>query len=211
MLQKIKNIFKKQDQTNIKPVEEQIKDAFESLCADTIAIKIGEDLIDFGTEIVNEISILREDLKNETGFILPPVRVVGNDKFKLQENQFIIEIRGKKVIENFVIPNLKTTKEEIYSTLKQTSYNHIDQIFTMEICEKYINFVQQNNSWLIWDISKQLNGYEIREILINILKNKKSIFDIVYIFEQIEKELLYDRYRLSWNLEQLAAKVCSTL
>ncbi len=35
----------------------------------------------------------------------------------------------------------------------------------MEYVEKYINKVQMTNSWMVWDISKQLGGYEIKKFL----------------------------------------------
>ena len=209
MFEKIKNILKKQNQEYIKTIEEQIDEAFDSLNTEIITLKIGEDLVSFNKNIIEEIAILRENIRNMSGFILPSVRIIDNKE--LQENQFIIEIRGEKMLENFIIPNLKTVKKEIYQALYHTCTNNIDKVFSMEICEKYINFVQRKNSWLVWDISKQLNAYEIREILINILKNKKPIFDIVYIFEQIEKELLEDKYRSSWNLEKIAFNICSSL
>ena len=62
---------------------------------------------------------------------------------------------------------------------------NLDLVFTNEITEKYINAVQSRNGWLVWNVSHLIPVTGIKVILVNLLKNGKSINDITYIFEKI--------------------------
>ena len=54
---------------------EKIDNLFDLLSEDIVHLQIGEDLVPFGESIVELISSLREEIKEECGFILPPVRI----------------------------------------------------------------------------------------------------------------------------------------
>ena len=167
---------------------EKIDNLFDSLSEDILNLQIGEDLIPFGDNIINLVSSLREEVKEECGFIIPAVRI--NDSNCIQENEIIIYIREKKVKSIYVVPNENGIKEEVYETLKTIIYEHIDKIFSNEIAEKYINTVQKNNGWLVWNLTNVIPVTDIKTILIDIINKGKSINNIDYIFEQIGKHVL---------------------
>lgn len=176
-------LFKKSEQEVVKPnIYEQIDEMFESLDADIITLHIGSDLVNFGEEITDLISKFRKDLKDKNGFIFPPVHVL--DDKNLQENQLIIYVRGLKIYELFVVPTLEEINKEITESMKYIYNRFLDKIFTYQITEKYINFVQQNHMWTTWNLTSMYSVTEIRSVLKNLLEENRSIKNINYVFEK---------------------------
>ena len=190
MINKIRNWFKKNNSQNVLSAYEKIDNLFDSLSEDIIHLQIGSDLVPFGESIVNLVSSLREEIKEECGFIIPPVRI--NEGAYIQENEIVIYIRQKRIKNIYVIPNEDGIKEEVYETLKTVIYEYLDKIFSNEVAEKYINTVQKNNSWLIWNLTNVIPVTDIKTILVDIINKGKSINNINYIFEQIGKQVLSD-------------------
>ena len=122
-------------------------------------------------------------MKEKSGFIIPPVRVI-NDR-TLQENELQILIRGHVVFQDFTIPKKDYILETVLNNLAKITTKNISEIFTNEITEKYIDLVQKNNSWLIWNVMRIIPVTGIKLILVDILKAGKSIKDIVFVFEKI--------------------------
>ena len=189
MLHRIKKLFhleKKEEETQT--VYDKINDLFDSLNDDTILVQIGSDLTPFGDFICEVIASLRDEIKDECGFILPPVRIRDNECY--QENEYTIDIHGEHAGGGFLVPNEEGIRVEFYETLKTVVYERIDDIFTNEIAEKYINIVQRDNSWLIWNLTNLLSVVDIRTILSDIICAGKSINNINYIFEKIGEQIL---------------------
>ena len=53
--------------------------------------------------------------------------------------------------------------------------------------EKYIDTVQKQNGWMVWNLTNAMPVWGIKLILVNMLKRDKSIKDINYVFEKICK------------------------
>lgn len=190
MLKRIKNLLHIKQTEKVMSVCEQINNLYDSLNEDIILVKIGEDLVQYGDFICGIISELRSEIKDECGFILPPVRT--RDYPCLQENEFVITVQGEDVFNGFVLPTEDGIREELYDGLKTVVYDKLDEIFTNEITEKYINTVQKNNSLLIWNLTSILSVIDIKTILSDIIQKGKSINNIDYIFEKIGEHILSD-------------------
>lgn len=183
MINKIKKFFGKKESPKVEQnVLEKIDEMFDSLNSDVITLLIGGDFIEHSDLILKVISDYRDELKDTTGFILSPVHVMSDNS--LQENEFVVKVLGKQVTQKFVIPNEEHIKEDILDSLKYLYENKLDEIFTCEITEKYINFVQKNRPYTIWNISIMYTIEEIRSVLVGILSNKKSIKDINKVFDR---------------------------
>ena len=184
MIGKLKTLLhiKKPKQVQ-KTLDEKMNDLFESLQVDTLAVSFGDDILPFAQSIVSCIGKFRVALKEKSGFIIPPVRVI-NDK-DLQENEIQILVRGHVVFQDFAIPKKDYILETVLNNLAKISTKNISEIFTNEMTEKYIDLVQKNNSWLIWNVMRILPVTGIKTILVDILKAGKSIKDIVFVFEKI--------------------------
>ena len=195
MLKRIKNLFKfKQKEEESPSVYERIDNLYDALNDDIILVKIGEDLIPHGDFICNIISDLRDEIKDECGFIFQAARVV--DISSLQENEFVICINGEDVKNGFLIPNENGIKEEFYETFKTVIYDYLETLFTNEVTERYIDTVQRKNGWLVWNLTNVLSIIDIKTIMLDIIQKGKSINNINYIFEQIGKQVLTEgKYR----------------
>ena len=183
MKELLKKIFKKEEyKENEQNIIEKIDEMFESLDSDIITLLVGEDLTNLDSTIINTIGDFREELKNTYGFILPPVHILKNNR--LQENEFIIKVRDKEVLQKFVVPKQDEIQKELRESLETIYSSYLDEIFTYETTEKYINVVQRKHLWTIWNITLLYSITEVREVLIQLLKSKKSIKNINYVFEK---------------------------
>ena len=193
MLKRIKNLFNRKKE-NIQSINDKIELLYDELGSDTILVHLGDDLAEYGEVFCNIIQELREEVKNECGFIMPNVHI--QDNTVLQENEFAVYIRGNFAQRGFLIPNENGIKDEFYDTFKTIIYDKIKAIFTNEVTERYIDTVQKKNGWLIWNITSILSVPDIKTILSDIIDNGKSIKDIGFVFEKIGEEiLLNDRYK----------------
>ena len=191
MLRRIKKFLHiKQKEEEQLSVFDKINNLYDSLNEDIILVNIGEDLSPHSEFICGIISELREEIKDECGFILPPVKISECEYY--QENEFIIKVRGIQAYDGFLIPNEKGIREELYESLKTVVYDNINDIFTNEITERYINIVQRENSWLVWNLTSLLSVVDIKTILSDIINAGKSINNINYIFEKIGEQVLSD-------------------
>ncbi len=188
MLKRFRNLLQRNSQIVRESVYKKIDNLFDSLSEDIIKIEIGSDLYSFTSGIVETIGAIRCEIKEECGFIMPAVNI--KDNCCIQENEFVILIRGKKVFDGFVIPREEETREEIYEALKTVIYDNLEKIFTNELTEKYIDKVQKKNGRLIWDISSVLSVVDINTILSDLILKGKSINNIDYIFEKIGENIL---------------------
>ena len=189
MIEKLKNIFKLQQETDVNiNIEDKINKLFESLNSDIITIIVGNDLISYGNNVPDIVNDVRFEIKNKSGFIYPLVHVISSEN--LQENEIIFKVRDKKVLQKFIIPNQKSFKREIKSGLIEIYNKYLNEIFTCEITEKYINQVQKKCPWLIWNITSVYSITEIREVLVQVLEKEKSIKNICYIFEKFSEYTL---------------------
>ena len=186
MLERIKNLFnrKKEDIS----VEEKIDNLYNGLYNDIILLNIGEDLSKFNNIFLDTIQKLREEIKEECGFIIPGIPVVYNEA--LQENEFAVFILVNYAKNGYLIPNEDGIKEEFYDELKTLIYDKMEIIFTNEVAERYIDTVQRKNGWLIWNITRILSVPDIKIILSEIINSGKSINDIGYVFEKIGDKIL---------------------
>ena len=183
MLEKIKQLLKLNRKEPVESVEDQINDMIKSLSVDELRIIVGEDLIGIAPAICQRIQELRKKIKEEKGFIMPAVRII--DDFDLQENEYQIQVKNKTVFTGYTVPKETYACDEISKNMEISCMENLDLVFTNEITEKYINAVQSRNGWLVWNVSHLIPVTGIKVILVNLLKNGKSINNITYIFEKI--------------------------
>lgn len=162
---------------------EKFKETFNTLSEDTIMFNVGFDLVPFAEEMVKSIKNSRNKIKNKTGFIIPLIRITSSKT--LQENEIVVYIQGKEVFQEFIVFNKKEINKEIENIVNRIYDEYLDEIFTNEILENYISQVQRKNAWLIHDIMQILFVAEIKQLLMSLLKNGKSIKNISLIFEKI--------------------------
>lgn len=207
MIEKLKQIFrlKKYSPT----FDDRIANLYDTLYEDVIQIKVGSDIVPFGEKICSLIFDLREEFTYELGFIIPSVHILDNSI--LQENEYVISIKGIEKFRGFVIPNEKGIIDEIYESLKNVVLNNINLILTNEITEKYIEKVRLTNTLMIWDITGAISTTEIRIILTDLLEKGKSIKNISEIFEKISEQIYVENKTNSRSPHKIAAEICKQI
>lgn len=211
MLKKIKLFFKNMKKSKVEetvPKNEIIdfKDNFSLLKEETIEFKIGSDIAFFIDDILSSIKDIRKEIINETGFIFPQIRIRENRK--LQENECIVYIQGRKVYQEFFICNKTELNKELKNLVNKIYDEYLEEIFTNELFEEYITYVQRENAWLVWNISQVLFVSDIKYLLISLLRHNKSIKNISLVFEKMGEMLKNsDRWSSSLDLYYLEFKL----
>ncbi len=174
--------FLREDKNSDK-VLSQFEKMFSELKEDVIRFEMGSDLIPFTGKIVDVLFNFREKTFNETGFIFPLVHCIDNDS--LQENEYRVYVQGELVDIGFVVFNENEIVKEFNQVLDNLYNVYLEDIFTNETTEKYIGAINSNNYYLVQEIRRYYDMCEIKSILVNMLRNSKSIKNIRRIVETI--------------------------
>ena len=97
--------------------------------------------------------------------------------------------------------------EELKRTISDLCEKHLDEIFTNELVEKYIEKAGEKNGRLVADLCGWLATVEIKHILVDLLKNGKSIENITHIFEKISEQLYINSRYERLNIEKISKSV----
>ena len=182
MIESLKKLFNKKDEKKV-DVLGRIDEMYNSLTTDEIVICVGNDLVESGHKLSKKIANLRENLFETCGFILPAVRVV--NKTCLQENEYHFQIQGNIAFVGFSLFSEEDAIAEISQNFEMTCVEHISEIFSNRMTEKYVESVQRENAYLVWNLSNILPIWDLKTILTDLIKEGKSIKNITYIFEKI--------------------------
>ena len=182
-----------------------INKMFDSLDTYSLYFKIGSDINAFSEEISCVIGALREEIKENTGFIFPAIPFIHDSD--IQENEVIISIYGRNVMNEFWIPNKESVEKEIRKALLYIYRNHLNEIFTIKHLGKYIDKVKNENYKLVDNVIYNLSYVDIKYILVDLLSNGKSIKNITLIFEKIAEGIFIDRSFDYHNIKELSHTV----
>lgn len=182
MIECLKKLINKKDEKKV-DVLERIDEMYNSLTTDEIVICVGNDLIPSAKNLSGKIETLRENLFEACGFILPAVRVV--NKTYLQENEYHFQIQGNIAFIGFSLFSEEDAVAEISQNFEMACVEHISEIFSNRMTEKYIESVKRENAYLVWNLSNILPVWDLKTILTDLIKEGKSIKNITYIFEKI--------------------------
>ena len=209
MLEKIKQILHlKKEEPFTNPEDEQ-RIFYQNLSNDVIRLDIGEDLVKLSDKISDTISELRNHFFDEYGFIFPTIHVTENNC--IQENELFCEVRGKEVWHEFTVPNEETVLQDIENLMFYIFDNHLNEIFTYEMMEKYFDYLREKNYGLVYQLTCRLTVMQIRKILINLIQKKKSIKDLAFIFEKIADSVLSDNLYNDVNINKLSQELVNNL
>lgn len=183
MFESLKNLFIKKEKRAAKSASQRVQELYESVRSEELCIQIGSDLECFSDLLCSKIWNLREDLFEKTGFIMPVVKIKVNDF--LQENEYNIFVRNHISEIGFAVPNEDFAPDEIIKSLENTCIEHIDEVFSSNVAEKYLDIIKSDSSHLISDLLYVTDISGLRIILVDLLKDGQSIKNISLIFEKI--------------------------
>ena len=184
MIQRIKTFINKcKSKYQYEKLSKTIDKMYSDFNSYVVCIEIGSDIVSFAKDVLDVIKEFRIEIKNQTGFIFQPIRVV--DNCNLQENEYVIKVHGKVVLQDFVISTKDKVIESLKENLNELFVSYIEDIFTCEIMNKYIDQARKKNPYLVWNLVNTFSVYEIKMIFVHLLKNQKSIYNLSYIMEKI--------------------------
>ena len=208
-------------------IETVIQDTDDNLLAETV--KIRQKLTDsLGYVIPNVVFSNEEDLEaNEFSINLHGIELAKDYVFPNKVCIFKKDFDGYKkhktdvLAKDFITDepvvwideniakdywvNKLSPVEYIGRIVEFVSIKNVEEILDYNAVNKYLEIVQENNSFLVNNIYPDyISAAEIKYILASLIKERVSIKDIVYVFEKINdfssedsKEQLIEKIRLS--------------
>ncbi len=152
------------------------------------------------------------------GFAYPNCSMFYADEIQIDKKikdsiQDIDKLSGKKIIwieakktKNFWQNGLNAS-QYISKIIEKLAITYIDELFDYADVNKYMEIVSDKNMFLIENIIPDfVSVSELRYILVNLLREKVSIKDIIYVFEKLNdyaedssKEDILDKLRLCFS------------
>ncbi len=177
---------------------------YERLGVDILSLRVGMGLLQMADPdkrgpLLPELAAVRMAITDEFGFIIPNVRVM--DVTNLGEFEYAIFVRGNMVFKGVVSEeevNANNTDTIIYN-LRETILKYAHQIMSKTDVLKLMELVRSQDPTLINDLVPIfLSPMDLKNIFTNLIQEKISIKDIIYVFE-----ILNDHARYTQNTDEL--------
>src|SRR5574344_1457601 len=239
---------------------------YERLGVDVLSLQVGVNLLviadpDQDGQLLAKIAALRQRVTDELGYIIPNIRIM--DSSALEEEEYLISIRGNTVATGFVYPkkfmviadqwdairktvpedaiigvdptyqtqaywiseeDAKKTKEVtavnatdvIITHLQESVRRYVDDIMTKTDVLKLMELVRSQDPTLVNDLVPTIiSTSDLRKIFVNLIREKVSIKDILFIFERLcdyarfskEPDILSERLRAALGRQICLANV----
>ena len=227
---------------------------YERLGVDVLSLQVGSGLLviadpDQEGQLLAKIAALRQRITDELGYIIPNIRIM--DSSALEDNEYLISIRGNNVANGFVYPGkfmviadqweatgkphppnmivgLDPTyqaqaywvdreqidpKDRLVSVdstdvivthLQECVRKYVDEVMTKTDVLKLMELVKSQDPTLVNDLVPTIiSTSDLRKIFVNLIREKVSIKDIIFIFERLcdyarfskEPDILSERLR----------------
>ena len=184
---------------------------FDRLGVETLLVTLGNDLKtiydeEHGGILLQRLVMLRKQLVDELGYIIPNVRILFSAENEPKE--YDIWVRGKLVAKGEVVdkPEFLDEADVIAEHLKKVAVEYVNYIFTLNNVYKISELVSKKDNALITTMSEYIDSLDIRNILVKLLEKKISIKDIELIYQKIA-----DYGRDAESIEDLTEKIISDM
>lgn len=172
---------------------------YERLGVDIITILVGKKLLpvvdpDLKGSLMVEIAQLRQDLTDSLGYVIPNYRIM--DYSGIAGNEYQILIRGKAVFKGSLpdddIEN--NNVDSIIKNLTEICIKYVHKIMTKTDVLKIMELTKSQDPTLINDLVPLfLSPIDLKKIFANLISQRISIRDIVFIFEILNDHARYTR------------------
>lgn len=179
---------------------------YQRLGVDVLGFQMGSALVDLcdpdkENVLLPEVALLRKNLTDELGYIIPNIKVKYCETFEPYE--CAIFIRGVRRETFYINPGDKDIGKTMISHIRKACIKYANDIITKMDVLKLIELVRTENPTLTNDlIPKLISAIDFRRIMVNLIKEEVSIKDIILIFER-----LCDFARFSKEPEILTARL----
>ena len=162
---------------------------YDRLGVDVLSIVIAEKLVpiadpDMGGNLLPETMMLRQNLTDTYGYIIPSVRML--DSLTLEDYNFEIWIRCRKVHSGKISEDdlRQNNPREIIKSLYKACFDYVHFIFTKTDVQKLMELVCSQDPTLVNDIiPTYLNPIDLKHIFANLIQRRVGIKDITLVFE----------------------------
>ncbi len=180
---------------------------YERLGVDVLCVRVSENLVPLidpdneKSSVLENCAALRQKMTDTYGYIIPNVRFL--DDKNLDNNVFTIYVRGKEVLKGRIpkseINDFDGTK--IIEALENICIKYVHQIMTNLDVLKLIELVKSQDPTITNNLVPIfLSTIDLKKIFCNLISQKISIKDIIYIFE-----ILIDNARYTNDVDKLTA------
>ena len=200
------NVLSLKKQNKKSEYEKCIKQFEESVNIDKIYERLGVDIVTIiisrsflsiiepqkYSKLLLAITILRQKLADCMGYIIPKIRVL--DSTILKDGEYEVLIRGKSVFKSIIDENISDEEKfkTIISNVESLCFKYVHQIVSKKDILKLIELVSSQEETLVSDILPEfLSVIDLKYIFAELIKNKISIKDILFVFEILN---YYARY-----------------
>lgn len=179
---------------------------YQRLGVDVLGFQMGSALVDLcdpdkENVLLPEVALLRKNLTDDLGYIIPNIRVKYCETYEPYECG--IFIRGVRRETFYISPDDKAIGNTIISHIRKACIKYANDIITKMDVLKLMELVRAENPTLTNDLIPQMiSAVDFRRIMVNLVKEEVSIKDIMFIFER-----LCDFARLSNDPEILTARL----
>ena len=185
---------------------------YEQLGVETLKITLGKDIApladtDANGNLIPRLVGLRKQLVDELGYIIPNVRFLQSSENEPKE--YDIWVRGKLVAKGDVSgekPDFLDDADVIVGHLKKAVIEHVDYIFTLSDVYRLTELVKSKDEALINTLSEYVDSLDLRNILVKLIKLKKSIKDVEFVYQRIA-----DYARFTAETDEIAKKIKADL
>lgn len=161
----------------------------QNILAEPFVFETGSGLVDLLIEEKNNefkgIQSIREKMAEKYGILIPLVRIRDNNELEEFEYRFL---SYDKVIKNKTVSSKKAvTMENIYAELEEAYLSNYSQILNRQIVRTLVdNLADKYPAVVKGVIPDKISLSILQKVLANLVKNKKSIHNLIKIVEILE-------------------------
>jgi flagellar biosynthesis protein FlhA len=124
----------REKRTEVRPSKETPEDVLKSMTVDPMQIEIGFSLVPLVDtkaegDLLDRITVIRKQIANELGIVIPPIRI--RDNIQLKPSEYVVKIRGNNVstqelmTDRLLAINPGTAEEELLGiSTKEPAYGY---------------------------------------------------------------------------------------
>ena len=175
---------------------QELEKIYREICENVLSLKKQNKKSEYEkwkySKLLLAITILRQKLADCMGYIIPKIRVL--DSTILKDGEYEVLIRGKSVFKSIIDENISDEEKvkTIISNVESLCFKYVHQIVSKKDILKLIELVSSQEETLVSDILPEfLSVIDLKYIFAELIKNKISIKDILFVFEILN---YYARY-----------------
>lgn len=182
---------------------------FNAILAEPVTLRVGQGLVKAlikeNEENFKKIQEIRKQMAIEFGYLLPVVRI--KDSCLCDENEYQVVIYDRILFSKHIDKVSEFEILQMYSDLKRICIDNYSLIINRQIIKNLIDNIKNHYPAIVDNIIPNKISYAtIQNILVKIIKQKKSIHNLIKIIESIE-----DKIEMGKDVETIGNEMANIL